>query len=85
MRKTMSDVTDLLKVASENGCAKQIRNSMLLTAISPLAANRSRANSKSSSTVADNERKQSVAWQEAKETFTPPAMELAADLVSYNA
>ena len=73
----MSDLADLLKVIPENGHAnKPARNSMLLTPVSPLGGGRSRCNSKS---IVDA-KKDSVDVVDVKQT--PPAMELAADLVS---
>ena len=75
MRKTLSDVSDLLKIVPENGHAnKPARNSMLLTA-SP--GGRSRANSK----LVGDMKKDSASMSNIDEKLNPPAMELAADLV----
>ena len=75
MRKTMSDVADLLKISPENGHTnKQARNSMLLTA-SPLG--RSRTNTRSIGDL----KKDSISLDHYENEVKPPAMELAADLV----
>ncbi len=80
-RKTISDVAQLLKVIPENGHAsKPIRNSMFLTVA---GASRSRLNSKSVSHDADSHKEDAVALEEESEMMKIPAMELAADLVSY--
>jgi len=75
MRKTMSDVADLLKISPENGHTnKQARNSMLLTA-SPLG--RSRTNTRSIGDL----KKDSSSIDNVENEVKPPAMELAADLL----
>eukprot|EP00794_Sanderia_malayensis_P018071 gene18071-19880_t len=83
IRKTMSDVAELLKVVPENGCVnKPVRNSMFLTAVTPKHLSRTSTASKSGSNLVDKEgKKDSVALDEDSSVFKIPAMELAADLL----
>ena len=79
IRKTMSDVADLLKLSPENGHAnKPVRNSVLLT---PIVSQASSTRGRSSSRSISDMKKDSLSLDEIGEKAPPPAMELAADLV----
>ncbi|XP_065070584.1 myotubularin-related protein 5-like [Rhopilema esculentum] len=80
IRKTMSDVADLLKLAPENGHAnKPVRNSVLLT---PIVSQASSTRGRTSSRSISDMKKDSLSLDEISEKAPPPAMELAADLLS---